>query len=67
MHPLAELLAQMHHQGDCLANKPGLEYFLVSTQSDGLWTVDCHEHWARKCDFERHMRMNRRMTKALVG
>lgn len=57
----------MHNQGDSLADKPSLEYFVVSRQFDGLWSVDHQEYWARNCNFEMHMRTNRRLAKTFAG
>lgn len=57
----------MRNQEDGLADNLSLEYSLLSLQFDGLWLLDRHECWARDCDFETHMRMNRRLTILFVG
>lgn len=42
-----------------------LEYFVVSLPSDGFWFADSRECWADNCDFEMHVRTNRRPAKNL--
>lgn len=56
----------MHEQEDGLADKPNLEYFVLSLPSDGLWLVDHHENWARDFYLEMCMRTNSWLTKIFV-
>lgn len=51
-----EWLVWMRTQEEALADKPNLEYFVVSPQFDGLWFVDRHDHWSR----EGHLEMPKR-------
>lgn len=64
---LVQFLAWMSDQGDGLADKPNLEYFLVLQRFDGLSYVYWPEYWARDCDFEMHMRTNRMLVKTFAG
>lgn len=57
----------MRDQEESLADKPCLEYFVVSLQFDGLWFAYLHEYLAGHCDLEICMRMSRRVTKTFVG
>lgn len=34
---------------------------------EGLWFIECHEYWARSCDFEMCMHTTYRLTKTFSG
>lgn len=57
----------MHDQGDSVADKPSLKYFVVFQRFDVLQFVDRHECWARKCHFEMRMNTNSQDIRKFVG
>lgn len=64
---MVKFLQWMYDEGDRLADKPNLGYFLASLQFDGLWFVDHDEYWNHDWDFEMCMHTNCRLTKMFVG
>lgn len=57
----------MSEEAELGVDKPNLEYFVVSSQFDGLWLVERNEHYARHWVFERQRDPNRRLLKMFVG
>lgn len=53
---LVELLVRMHEKAEGFANKPHLNYFVVSWQSERVWFFNSHEYWACDWDFEMRRR-----------
>lgn len=56
----------MHKQGDSLARKPNLEYFVGSSQSDGLWFLGRNKYCGCNYDFQMRMRTSGRLIKMFV-
>lgn len=59
-------LVWIHKQGDVLADRPSLEYFVVSSQVDVLWFLDVHEYLVHDGDSEMRMRTRCQLIKTLV-
>lgn len=61
-----QLMAVISDQEDDLADKPGLEYFLVSLQFNELWFADHHGYYACEGDFKMRFLTNHRLAKTFV-